>query len=554
MHRFRFLLVLLATFASLALADAGAALASGSIFFDGSPGTGPPPATLGPYTMTPFPADPQPFGLVGGVAGPTGNVAFGSAMYHTRIGVGWATWSHGYTGDVYWSNGATTSSAALPGGTKAFYLYAEPNPFATFQITAYAQDGTSSGPIAVDGYAGAQYFGFYATGSDSIASVTVTSSIDFAIGEFGISGGGLEVLALPPSGLHVDDSLDASKPVGAFVDQASSSGYQATVDFGAGNGAQAGVVVPAGGSCPPSLASSGGNCFLVLPSIAAAKSPYLQAGTYQLTIAVSGPSSGSDTAPVSVQNSGYRIDLKAWIPYPLVVDPLNPTPGFLSPAVALALGWPTCGAPLALFVPLPPPAPALLTATSFLRGDTHSAFPGSFRVETILQFEWTGTQLVNVLSTPNPAVSNRAITYSIFLKSWSCDMSALATMTTPTTGAGGTSFQVDYSSATPLVPFAPTIDGHLNGTFASDGKISLDFLTDGFPSHGVSIARNGVSQQVDILNDASCIGQAGVLGFAGLTRTGLGLTGAVTSVGSFTDTPDQTGTSGFSQPPGFPIC
>jgi len=560
MHRFRLLFVLLASLASLSLADAGTALASGSIFFDGSPGTGSPPAMLGPYSMTPFPADPQPlFTDVGGVAGPTGNLTFGSPMQHLQVGNGWNTWSNGYTGDVYWSDGATSASVALPSGTSAFYLYAEPNPYAVFQITAYAQDGTSSGPISVDGYAGAQYFGFYATGSEKIASVTITSSIDFAIGEFGISAPSLKAVALPPSDVHVDDSLDATKPVGAFLDPAGTSGdasgYQATVDFGAGNGAQAGVVAPAG-SCPISN-PSGDPCFLVLPTAAAANSPYLQAGTFQLNVSVSDTStsrSASDTKAVTVQNSTYRIDARAWIPYPLVVDPLNPVPGILSPSAALALGWPTCGAPLGLFIPLPPPAPSVLRVSSNLRGDTHAGFAGSFRVETILQFEWTGSQLVNAQVTRNAAISTRAITYSLFARSWSCDMTALATTATPTSGASGTSFAVDYSSATPLVPLAPTIDGLVKGSFASNGNISLDFKTDGFPSHGVSIERNGTTQQVDILNDASCIGQSGVLGLTGLTKTALGLTGAVTSVGSFTDAPDQSGTSGLDHLPGFPIC
>ncbi len=89
--------------------------------------------------------------------------------------------------------------------------------------------------------------------------------------------------------------------------------------------------------------------------------------------------SASDTKSVTVQNSTYRIDARAWIPYPIVVDPLNPAPGTLPPAAALALGWPTCGAPAALFIPLPPPAPALLTVSSNLRGDTHAGFAGSFR-------------------------------------------------------------------------------------------------------------------------------------------------------------------------------
>jgi hypothetical protein len=565
MHRFRLLFVLLASVASFALAEASIASASssGSIVFDGSPGTGAPPTTLGPYTMTPFGADPQPLSTdVGGVAGPTGSVVFGASMQHLQIGNGWATWSNGYTGDVYWTDGATSASVTLPAGTTAFYLYAEPNPFSDFQITAYAQDGTSSGPITVNGFAGAQYFGFYATDGQTIASITITSSIDFAIGEFGIAAPGLKAVALPPSGVHVDDSLDATKPVGAFLDPAGTSGdasiYQATVDFGAGNGAQPAVVVPAGGACPPALSNPSGNpCFLVLPSAAAAKSPYQQAGTYQLQVSVSDTSTSrtaSDTQPVTVANSTYRIDAKAWIPYPIVVDPLNPVPGFLPPSAAAALGWPTCGAPAGLFIPLPPPVPTLLTVTSNLRGDTHTGFAGSFRVETILQFDWTGSQLVNAQITPNAAISTRAITYTLFARSWSCDMTALATTATPMTGASGTSFAVSYSSATPLVPLAPTIDGLVQGSFASDGTMSLNFTTDGFPSHGVSIDRNGTTQQIDILNDASCIGQSGVLGFAGLAKTALGLTGAVTSVGSFTDTPDQTGTTGLDQTPHFPIC
>ena len=190
MSRVRVLFVVLATVLSFALTGAGTATSSpGAIVFDGSPGTGAPPATLGPYTMTPFALDPQPYGLVGSVAGPTGAVTFSPLLDHVRVTDGWQTWSNGYLGDVYWTYGALSATVTLPPDTSAFYLYAEPNPFAVFEVTAYAQDGTTSGPIAVDGYYGAQYFGFYATGGERVASITITSSIDFAIGEFGIATG-----------------------------------------------------------------------------------------------------------------------------------------------------------------------------------------------------------------------------------------------------------------------------------------------------------------------------------------------------------------------------
>jgi uncharacterized lipoprotein NlpE involved in copper resistance len=161
------------------------------IVFDGSPGTNAPPATLGPYTMTAFGRDPQPVndGTVSGVSDPAGTLSFSPPLNHSTVGNGWATWSHGYTGDVYWTNTGSTITITLPGGTRAFYLYAEPNTLALFNVTATAQDGTTSGPVAVQGDGGGAYFGFYATGTPNIATITVTTTdtAGLGVGEFGIS-------------------------------------------------------------------------------------------------------------------------------------------------------------------------------------------------------------------------------------------------------------------------------------------------------------------------------------------------------------------------------
>jgi len=148
-------------------------------------GTGAPPATLGSYTMTAFPDDyGTPYTDITSLASPLGGtVDFSSAMEIRTIGPGWATWSHGYTGDVLSTKGATSVTLTLPAMTGAFYFYAEPNPWATYTITATAQDGTFASQD-VDGYAGAAGFGFY---GDSIATIAITSATDFAIGEFGIA-------------------------------------------------------------------------------------------------------------------------------------------------------------------------------------------------------------------------------------------------------------------------------------------------------------------------------------------------------------------------------
>ncbi|HVK40077.1 MAG TPA: hypothetical protein VNA88_16215 [Candidatus Kapabacteria bacterium] len=177
---------LLTTLAALALS---ATTLSANVYFDGSTGTSAPPATLGGYTMTAFDDDTRDlFDDVSSVAGPTGDVGFSPDLNHRSIGSGWATWSHGYTGDVYSTNG-TSVTLTLPAGTRAFQFYAEPNSFATWTMEAISSDGTSSGEIEVTGAAGAQYFGFYADGSDVIEEIVVTAesgALGFAIGEFAI--------------------------------------------------------------------------------------------------------------------------------------------------------------------------------------------------------------------------------------------------------------------------------------------------------------------------------------------------------------------------------
>jgi hypothetical protein len=157
------------------------------VFFDGSPGTGPPPATLGPYTMTRFGPDAQSIGTVVGVADPAGTLVFPQPLEHLQVPEGWATWSNGYTGDVYMSGDDHTAIVDLPAGTRAFYLYAEPDVFADFNVTATSAEGATSGPVTVYGESGAAYFGFFTTGSKTLSRITIDAEDVVAIGEFGIS-------------------------------------------------------------------------------------------------------------------------------------------------------------------------------------------------------------------------------------------------------------------------------------------------------------------------------------------------------------------------------
>jgi PEP-CTERM motif len=179
---------------SVAVLSAVAASARADIFFDPlTSSTGPPPATVGGIAVTPFLPDPRPiFASVRDVPTPFGGTLdLGRLHSHRRVGAGWGSWSHGYTGDVYSTDGATTDTLILPAGTTAFYFYVEPGPFAErpYTVTATSSTGdTATTTLLVEGFAGAEFIGVYATSGQTIGSIALSSTDTFAIGEFGISG------------------------------------------------------------------------------------------------------------------------------------------------------------------------------------------------------------------------------------------------------------------------------------------------------------------------------------------------------------------------------
>jgi hypothetical protein len=173
------------------------------VVFDGSPGTAAPPSTLGPYQITDFPLNsPCPPAMVSSIGTPlpgSGVLQFSSSLEHFSVTGGaasacstWATWSHGYTGDVYFRDGNSVT-LTMPPNTGAFQMYVEPNSFSVFDFTAVSNGGTTSGTVAIDGDGGAKYFGFYAAGG-VLHSITITNTDGnaggFAVGEFGIAQAG----------------------------------------------------------------------------------------------------------------------------------------------------------------------------------------------------------------------------------------------------------------------------------------------------------------------------------------------------------------------------
>ncbi|HEY5290004.1 MAG TPA: PEP-CTERM sorting domain-containing protein, partial [Caulobacteraceae bacterium] len=96
------------------------------------------------------------------------------------IGDGWATWSGGYTGQVLADYSSLSVSYTLGSGVKGFGMFIEPDPFSVIDITLTTSDGSTL-TQAVNGNGGAEFFGWTGGG---ITSFTVTSTSDFAVGDF----------------------------------------------------------------------------------------------------------------------------------------------------------------------------------------------------------------------------------------------------------------------------------------------------------------------------------------------------------------------------------
>ena len=172
---------------------------SAAIIVDISPGTGAPPGTLGGYTMGAFPSDPSPEGtLINELAPPpaapvTGNLKFGfglSAVEHMKVGGFWDTWSHGYTGDVYFNEDSELLMIPLPVGTLAFSFYIQPNLKADFEFKV--DSVATLATLTINGNGGASYAGFYTDDvTDPLSWVyirqTTQDSDGFAVGEFMIN-------------------------------------------------------------------------------------------------------------------------------------------------------------------------------------------------------------------------------------------------------------------------------------------------------------------------------------------------------------------------------
>ena len=133
-----------------------------------------------------------------------------------------------------------------------------------------------------------------------------------------------------------------------------------------------------------------------------------QGGYPSIDISVTGAAVCADTAGASspgkaAADSGgacghhYTVEVKAWIPFAHVVDPLAPDDlSYVYTLPTAMVGFsPNC-------VTIPATEELLTVVRSQMRGDGHTGFDGGFRLDELVSFDWDGQQITNFTATSGP--------------------------------------------------------------------------------------------------------------------------------------------------------
>jgi hypothetical protein len=129
---------------------------------------------------------------VSNLASPLGSLDFSRSVNKRIIPSSWVSWSHGYTGEVYFTQAVSDAvpfsslTITLPSGIGAFDFYAQPNNFGLYSISAAASNGSIL-TQSINGVGGAKYFGFYSDDPSAyLTSISISAQSQangFAVGE-----------------------------------------------------------------------------------------------------------------------------------------------------------------------------------------------------------------------------------------------------------------------------------------------------------------------------------------------------------------------------------
>jgi hypothetical protein len=254
---------------------------------------------------------------------------------------------------------------------------------------------------------------------------------------------------------------------------------------------------------------------------------------------------GPDGGCVPAACHHYRVEMKAWIPFGQIVDPLAPrTGGYLG-----FLGTPFASPADQCFHPSF--IDSLNTSVlSTYNGNGHAGYDGAYKVLDVAEFDSDGSTIYNFRGPnsdkgvgnpdgqPNFGQTERLLDYQGPFGHVQCVAKKTTVTHSVFSSWSGGRFSLGINASNPLLLVAPGIQADLDGTVHADGGISWSIKTGEFPSYGLRFYADGVpcaaghacrALETSIVNDASCMTQSvengvtGPLGIGSATRIFAGL-------------------------------
>lgn len=230
---------------------------------------------------------------------------------------------------------------------------------------------------------------------------------------------------------------------------------------------------------------------------------------------------GQEDCVTLTRNPGkhVRIELKAWIPFATIPDPVSPE----------VLEWPDSTIVRAAIGSSAPAwlsdCVSILPATLDFQvaGDGHPGYDGSYRAMTVAEFDWEGGKIVNFDARDYTSLSHRTVSARTpGGQTRTCESSGQAPRAGTAEQTGDTAIDMTLDAAFPLLPailtppLTATARFELSGDPDDEPTIALEATTDLFPSYGVAVYVDGEKVGSPIMSDRSCVDLDGMVFAANL--------------------------------------
>lgn len=206
------------------------------------------------------------------------------------------------------------------------------------------------------------------------------------------------------------------------------------------------------------------------------------------------------------------------------------------------------------------------TVSGVFIGDNHTGYDGTYRTQTIVDFDWNpASRTISNFTTTSEKHGTSTVTltytwwfFGIPTQVAQCSVSSIQGLQSPPSGiTGSASFTTGTSGYDPFIPgeqnpslcsifpfcgpYGDVIDATLKGSFNADGTLTLPWETDWYPSYGVQVWANSSYDAIQYQSTVLDESWVPTMSLGGVSYVGFALKYYNALNGNCTPTPDPTG-------------